>query len=179
MLGHLQDLPFAEPKSITATGRLDQTGVDLQSDAHLVFSDQIEAKISCAIDEQLLNRLVISSGDISMTVSDPWHCGQFQEGKSSIAINHASGLVEEISYVDQIGLFTREIEHASNCILNQKIESDVISHADTQSNMFWLDQWRQQMQIVCPKNLIKNSPVLESKAFLNQTTKLENVIYQG
>ena len=177
--GHLQDLPFAEPKSITATGRLDKTGIDLQSDAHLVFSDQIEAKISCAIDEQLLNRLVISSGDISMTVSDPWHCGQFQEGKSSIAINHASGLVEEISYVDQIGLFTREIEHASNCILNQKIESDVISHADTQSNMFWLDQWRQQMQIVCPKNLIKNSPVLESKAFLNQTTKLENVNLPG
>ena len=69
--GHLQDLPFADPKNITATGRLDKTGVDLQSDAHLVFSDQIEAKISCAIDEQLLNRLVISSGDISMTVSDP------------------------------------------------------------------------------------------------------------
>ena len=177
--GHLQGLPFAEPKSITAAGRLDETGVDLQSDAHLVFSDHIEAKISCAIDEQLPNKLAISSGDISITVAEPWHCGQFQEGKSSIFINHASGSVEEITFVDQIGLFTREIEHASSCILNQKIESDFILHADTQSNMFWLDQWRQQMQIVCPKNFIKNSPLLESKAFLNQTSKLENMAMPG
>ena len=177
--GHLQGLPFAEPKSITAAGRLDETGVDLQSDAHLVFSDHIEAKISCAIDEQLPNKLAISCGDISITVAEPWHCGQFQEGTSSIFINHASGSVEEITFVDQIGLFTREIEHASSCILNQKIESDFILHADTQSNMFWLDQWRQQMQIVCPKNFIRNSPLLESKAFLNQTSKLENMAMPG
>ena len=177
--GHLQDLPFAEPKSISAAGRLDKTGVDLQSDAHLIFSDQIEAKISCAIDEQLPNKLVISNSDITIAVSDPWHCGQFHEGKSSIFVNHVSGLIEEISFDDQVGLFTREIEHASSCILNHKIESDFISHGDTQSNMFWLDQWRQQMQIVCPKDLIKNSPILESKAFLNQTSELENIAIPG
>ena len=177
--GHLQDLPFAEPKSISAAGRLDKTGVDLQSDAHLIFSDQIEAKISCAIDEQLPNKLVISNSDITIAVSDPWHCGQFHEGKSSIFVNHVSGSIEEISFDDQVGLFTREIEHASSCILNHKIESDFISHGDTQSNMFWLDQWRQQMQIVCPKDLIKNSPILESKAFLNQTSELENIAIPG
>ena len=35
------------------------------------------------------------------------------------------------------------------------------------------------MQIVCPKDLIKNSPILESKAFLNQTSELENIAIPG
>ena len=37
--GHLQGLSFAEPKSISATGQIDETGVDLQSHAHIVFND--------------------------------------------------------------------------------------------------------------------------------------------
>ena len=177
--GHLQGTAFAEPRSISATGRFDATGVDLQSDAHLIFSESIEAKISCAIDEELSNQLVIASGEVSITVPQPWHCGQFQGGQSSITIVNESGLVEEILCDDQIGLFTREIEHASSCILDQKIESRFISHTDTQSNMFWLDQWRQQLNIACPKNLIAHSPILESKAFLNQAPKLQNVAIPG
>ena len=43
--GHLQGLPFAEPREFSATGELDETGVDLQSHAHIIFSDSIEAKI--------------------------------------------------------------------------------------------------------------------------------------
>ena len=177
--GHLQGLPFSEPQSISATGRIDNTGVDLQSDACLIFSENIEAKISCAIDEELSNQLVISSGGVSITVSQPWHCGQFQGGQSSITVVHESGLAEEISCDDQLGLFTREIEHASSCILDGKLESNLISHADTQSNMFWLDQWRQQLNIACPKNLIANSPILKSKAFLNQIPKLLNMEIPG
>ena len=41
--GKLNGLSFADPESIEAKGRLDSTGVDLQSEAHLVFSDNIEA----------------------------------------------------------------------------------------------------------------------------------------
>ena len=177
--GHLQDMPFAEPKSIEAYGRIDETGVDLQSDAHLVFSDMIDAKISCAIDEELANKLVISSGETSITVSEPWHCGQFQDGKSSITISNSSGLVKEIPCIDNLGLFTREIVHVSNCILEHKIESNFITHADTQSNMFWLDQWRQQIKIVCPKSSIKHSPILKSHAYLNQTLRLYSAVIPG
>ena len=49
--GKLNGLSFADPESIEAKGRLDSTGVDLQSEAHLIFSDNIEANIKCAIDE--------------------------------------------------------------------------------------------------------------------------------
>ena len=163
--GHLQGAPFAEPKEFSATGQLDETGVDLQSHAHLIFSETIEAKISCAINENFANNLVISSNQKSITVDQPWHCGQFQDGKSSIFISISDAGKKEISCLDEFGLFAREIEHASNCIIEKKLESDFITHAETQSNMFWLDQWRKKIKIECPKSSLKNSPIYSSHVF--------------
>ena len=157
--GHLQGLPFAEPRELSATGELDETGVDLQSHAHIIFSDSIEAKISCAINENFSNNLLISSGEKSIAVNQPWHCGQFQDGRSSILVSTPQLGKQEISFIDEFGLFSREIEHSSSCILQQKAESEFITHTETQSNMFWLDQWRERMKIECPKNSLKNSPI--------------------
>ena len=171
--GQLQGLAFAEPKSLLATGQLDETGVDLQSHAHLIFSDLIEAKISCAINEDLSNNLVISNGKYAIHVPDPWHCGQFQEGNSSIYLSTDGGHSKEIKCIDDTGLFAREIEHAAQCILESQIESKFICHAETQSNMFWLDKWRQEMKIDCPMAQIINSPIFQSKAYLLQESQLE------
>ena len=172
--GALQDLPYADPVSISATGILDETGVDLQSRAHLIFSDKIEAEISCAINEDFTNNLIISAGSTELIVSQPWHCGQFQDGTSSIQIFDSGKLVKEIPYKDSIGLFTREIDHASQCIQDKKIESDFISHTDTQSNMLWLDQWRRELGIKCPLNNFNESPIPESKFFHIQEPQLKN-----
>ena len=49
-----------------------------------------------------------------------------------------------------MGLFTREIDHASECILDNKLESQILSHLDSQSNMLWLDKWRESLNIACP-----------------------------
>ena len=86
-------------------------------------------------------------------------------GKSSIFISIPDAGKKEISCLDEFGLFAREIEHASNCILEKKIESDFITHAETQSNMFWLDQWREKITIECPKSSLKNSPIYSSHFF--------------
>ncbi len=177
--GQLQGLAFADPKSLSATGQIDKTGVDLQSHAHLIFSDLIEAKISCAINEDFSNNLVISNGKYSISISDPWHCGQFQEGISSIHLSHDGRSSKEIKCIDETGLFSREIEHAAKCILESKIESKLICHAETQSNMFWLDRWRQEMKIDCPKAQIKNSPILQSNAYLLQESQLEKHVLPG
>ena len=177
--GSLQGIPFADPESINATGRLDETGVDLQSEAHLIFSDQIEAKISCAIDEEYSNDLKIKSGNLELVVEQPWHCGQFQNGNSSIKILDSGNLVKEISYLDTLGLFTREIDHASNCIQEGKFESELISHADTQSNMLWLDKWRQELKIKCPFESFDNSPIPLSKFYLIQKPQFQNIAIKG
>jgi aryl-alcohol dehydrogenase-like predicted oxidoreductase len=177
--GQLQGLAFADPKSLSATGQIDETGVDLQSYAHLIFSDLIEAKISCAINEDFSNNLVISNGKYSISISDPWHCGQFHDGISSIHLSHEGRSSKEIKCIDETGLFSREIEHAAKCILESKIESKLICHAETQSNMFWLDHWRQEMKIDCPKAQIKNSPILLSTAYFLQESNLEKHVLPG
>ena len=177
--GNLQGMPFADPESIIVTGRLDETGVDLQSEAHLVFSDQIEAKISCAIDEEYSNDLKIKSGNLELIVEQPWHCGQFQDGNSSIKILDSGDLIKEVSYLDTVGLFTREIDHASKCIQEEKFESALVSHADTQSNMLWLDKWRQEIKIKCPYESFENSPIPVSRFYLMQKPQFQHTAIKG
>jgi aryl-alcohol dehydrogenase-like predicted oxidoreductase/predicted dehydrogenase len=177
--GNLQGKSFADPESINATGRLDETGVDLQSDAHLVFSENIEAQIRCAIDEEYSNDLKIKNGDLELVIEQPWHCGQFQDGNSSIKILDSGVLVKEVTYIDKVGLFTREIDHASNCIQEKKLESDLVSHADTQSNMLWLDKWRNELGINCPYQTINKSPIPASKFYLMQKPQFKNTDIKG
>ena len=177
--GRLNGLSFADPETIDAKGRLDSTGVDLQSEARIVFSGNVEAYIKCAIDEDYTNDLKISDGNIDLVASQPWHCGQFQDGNSSLEIYKDNKLYKEIPFKDEVGLFTREIDHASECILDKKLESQYVSHLDTQSNMLWLDKWRESLNIVCPFSELESSPISESKFYLMQESKLQETSLNG
>ena len=179
LAGRLLKKPYADPKSIEASGNLDETGVDSNSKARILFSENIEANISCAINEKYENNLEIISGDYKLSVSQPWHCGQFQDGYSSIKVHSKNKLVDEISYKDEVGLFTREIDHASECILNNKLESDLISHADSQSIMLWLDKWKKELGIKCPHESKENSQLIKSNFFSIQNKKLEGIKIDG
>ena len=179
LAGRLLKKPYADPKSIEACGNLDETGVDSNSKARILFSENIEANISCAINEKYENNLEIISGDYKLSVSQPWHCGQFQDGYSSIKVYSKNKLVDEISYKDEVGLFTREIDHASECILNNKLESDLISHADSQSIMLWLDKWKKELGIKCPHESKENSQLIKSNFFSIQNKKLEGIKIDG
>ena len=179
LAGHILKKPYADPISIEASGNLDETGVDSNSKARILFSENIEANISCAINEVYENNLEIISGDYKLSVSQPWHCGQFQDGHSSIKVYSKNKLVDEISYKDEVGLFTREIDHASDCILNNKLESDLISHADSQSIMLWLDKWRKELGIKCPHESKETSQLIKSKFFSTQNKKLEGIKIDG
>ena len=179
LAGRLLKKPYADPKSIEACGNLDETGVDSNSKARILFSENIEANISCAINEKYENNLEIISGDYKLSVSQPWHCGQFQDGYSSIKVHSKNKLVDEISYKDEVGLFTREIDHASECILNNKLESDLISHADSQSIMLWLDKWKKELGIKCPHESKENSQLIKSNFFSIQNKKLEGIKIDG
>ena len=179
LAGHILKKPYADPISIEASGNLDETGVDSNSKAHILFSENIEANISCAINEEYENNLEIISGDYKLSVSQPWHCGQFQDGYSSIKVYSKNKLVDEISFKDEVGLFTREIDHASECILNNKLESDLISHADSQSIMLWLDKWRKELGIKCPHESKETSQLIKSKFFSTQNKKLEGIKIDG
>jgi aryl-alcohol dehydrogenase-like predicted oxidoreductase/predicted dehydrogenase len=179
LAGCILNKPYADPISIEASGNLDETGVDSNSKARILFSENIEANISCAINEEYENNLEIISGDYKLSVSQPWHCGQFQDGHSSIKVYSKNKLVDEISYKDEVGLFTREIDHASECILNNKLESDFISHNDSQSIMLWLDKWRKELDTKCPHELKETSQLIKSKFFSIQNKKLKGIKIDG
>ena len=179
LVGHILGKPYADPKSIEVSGELDTTGVDLNSTAHIIFTDNIQAHISCAINEEYENNLEIVSGDFKLEVSQPWHCGQFQGGLSSIKVYNKDNLVEEITYKDDIGLFTREIDHASQCILDGSLESDLISHNDSQSIMLWLDKWRQELGVVCPYESKDISPMVKSNFYSIQKRSLKSISVDG
>ncbi|MDB3951901.1 aldo/keto reductase [Gammaproteobacteria bacterium] len=175
LAGQILGKPYADPESIKVSGELDTTGVDLNSKAHIIFKENIKANISCAINKDFKNNLEVLSGNFKLEVSQPWHCGQFQEGLSSIKIYNKESLIEEITYKDDIGLFTREIDHASQCILKGSQESELISHNDSQSIMLWLDRWRQETGVVCPFESKDVSPMVKSNFYSIQKRKLDSI----
>ena len=73
LAGRILNKPYADPISIEASGNLDETGVDSNSKARIFFSENIEANISCAINEEYENNLEIISGEYKLRVSQPWH----------------------------------------------------------------------------------------------------------
>ena len=151
--GSLLDNAFADPLTISASGELSPNNIDLNAKAELEFSPKIKASIKSAINEEYENSLRVSSGEKQIFVKEPWHCGQFQGQKAKIKIleNNQKKVIEVI---DDVGLFTREIDEASFCIKAGKIESTFMSHADSLSNSIWLDKWLNELKVVYPANSI-------------------------
>jgi aryl-alcohol dehydrogenase-like predicted oxidoreductase/predicted dehydrogenase len=160
--GSLNDEQYLDPISIEVKGSLDVTGVDNNSSANLIFSENISAYIETAINEELKNDLIIKSDKVEIRVSEPWHCGQFQDGNYSIELN-LEGKKTVISNKDEVGLFTREINEASKCILQGDYESSLMSHKDTLGNMLWLEKWYLETGVKYPQNIVEKSPIFSSQ----------------
>jgi aryl-alcohol dehydrogenase-like predicted oxidoreductase len=156
--GTIDGKPFLDPISMEVSGELDSTGVDADSTAKIIFNDKIQAEIKTAIVNEYANDLIIESGNSKLEVSQPWHCGQFQDGKSSIKLT-LDNKESEIPIVDDVGLFTREINEASNCILQGNLESEAMSHKDTFGNMLWLERWYVETGVKYPHNIPQSSPI--------------------
>ena len=159
--GNLLEKSFADPLTISASGELTSAKIDLNAKAELEFSPKIKASIKSAINEEYENSLKISSGDKQIFVKEPWHCGQFQGQKAEIKIleNNKEKVIE---VTDDIGLFTREIDEASSCIKERRIESSFMPHADSLSNSIWLDKWLNEIKVIYPANTINTSSLRNS-----------------
>ena len=80
------------------------------------------------------------------------------DGKSSIKLT-LNNKESEIPIVDDVGLFTREINEASDCILQGNLESEAMSHKDTFGNMLWLERWYVETGVKYPQNTPQSSPI--------------------
>ena len=179
--GALVGEQYLDPLSMDVIGSLDDTGVDLDSTAKIIFKENITAEIKTSINKELSNELIIESQESKIRVSDPWHCGQFQDGSSSIQVT-SKGKINDIPIKDEIGLFTREINEASKCILGGDIESKAMSHNDSFGNMLWLEKWYLETGVKYPQNSIKNSPIFASKyqaSYELEKTNIKGISKEG
>ncbi|MDG2061444.1 MAG: aldo/keto reductase [SAR86 cluster bacterium] len=137
---------FANPSSIEAKGTLSPEGIDLFSSANLEFTNGSKAFISCAINQNLSNSVLISSRSKSLQISQPWNCGEF-EGRQSNLIFSKDNESIIIKINENLGVFTHEINHFVNLIKSGFLESSLVSHADSLGNMSNLDRWRGQLGV--------------------------------
>ena len=171
--GTLMNKNFTDPVKMTASGELSSADIDLSAKAEIKFNTDIRAIIISYINEEYENSLRIKSQDKEIFVEQPWHCGQFQNQKAFVKlIKYDEIQVFEIK--DVIGLFTRVFVEASNCILEGKIESSFMSHADSLSNSIWLDRWLDGMKVQYPANSVQSSSLANS-VFLNNSNKLKSI----
>ena len=124
--GTLMNKNFTDPLEMTASGELSSANIDLSAKAEIKFNTDIRAIIISSINEEYENSLRIKSQDKEIFVEQPWHCGQFQNQKAFVKLIK-NDEVQDFEIKDEIGLFTREIDEASNCILEGKIESSFMS----------------------------------------------------
>ena len=159
-------------------GELDETDVDAQSIATIEFSENISAEIKTAINENYENNLTVEAEDLRLEISDPLHCGQFNNGISSIKfINQGKEEIFQIN--DEVGLFTREIDEAANCIAQNIFESSLMSHKDTLGNILSLEKWYSKLGVIYPSNEIKNSLIVDHDFHLDSNLEKDTTEILG
>ena len=128
--------PFAEPIEVKAVGHLGQSGIDEYTTAILTFSGDIIAQIATAVRVNLDNTVQIFGSEGSITIPDPWFCGQ-----SKIVVNK-DGKSEEIAVDVSESLYALEADAFAQAVESAGVQSPAMSPHDTLGNMRTLDRWR-------------------------------------
>ena len=146
VVGIQEGKSFTNPTNLKSKGTLSENNVDLYAEAKLEFSNGSSAQISSSINQILPNKVIIKNQRTTLEVVEPWRCGEDVGRKSSIFLSH-EGKKEEIQFNEPIGIFTFEIDHFSEVLLSDSIESNLVSHSDSHGNMIWLDTWRKSIGV--------------------------------
>lgn len=166
---------FINPSSIEAKGELSSEGIDLFSSANLEFNNGSKASISCAINQNLPNSVVISNKNKSLTINQPWNCGEFEGRRSKLFLYKDKESVT-IEIDEKLGVFTHEINHFVSLIKSKLLESSLVSHSDSLGNMSNLDTWRGQLGVKYkedqPENRTSNPFLKENKHTNKKMTTL-------
>jgi len=145
---------FAEPKDILAYSSFMKTGVDLDSIATLVFENDLTAQISCGMELQRSNRLVIYGSSGRLELPTPWSPGRAGES-SEIHLISGDLVTErfepEIITVDyQRPLFSQQLENFVELLGLGESPYSLMSGEDSLNNMRALDLWRSKIGLSYP-----------------------------
>ncbi len=147
LVGAVNGRLFSNPIEIEAKAELNDQGVDLNASAQLRFEDGSTASIASATNLETASDVTITDGNNTLFVNQPWHCGEFTDRKSEIILKDKEGNQEIYKIETNKDLYAFEIEHFTEQLTKLKLESQIISHADSHGNMIGLDSWRKKVGV--------------------------------
>ena len=138
---------FINPTSISAEGKIGDTGVDELASAKLFFENNITADISTSIMQNMDNNAVIEGENGKIIVDNPWMPGR-DGGPYDTKIRIITKSVEKVEeFKGPEHLFFFEAELASQTILKQRTEVPYpgMTWDDSLGNIKVLDMWRKEI----------------------------------
>ena len=147
-VGAVNGKNFMNPILEECSGELNSQNIDLNAYAKLQFEDGSSAEVKSATNFSSDSDVEITDGTTTISVNQPWHCGEFTDRQSQIKIKYSNNDEEIIDISTDKGIYALEIEHFSEYLKKQVIESSLIPHNDSHGNMIALDAWRRELKVV-------------------------------
>ena len=166
IVGIVNGKEFLDPIEIKLESKeINEDGIDLFSTVNLSFKDNSTARIISSINQNLDNSVEISNGQKTLIVKDPWHCGEYNKGKSDLIYIGPNGKKEIINISKKNKLYVNEIDHFVESLKSSKIESNKISLSDSYGNTVCLDRWRKKTGVIYDYDKPENKSSSFSKTF--------------
>ncbi len=136
-----------EPERVSASGHLGESGVDEYAAAHLHFGDGRSAQIATAVSLTLDNTATLYGDKGRIHVPHPW---QYDRSVSEWAftVTTDKGTKEVSGRAEHI--YAMEADHVAQCLMEDRLESPLMSWADSLGNALVLDKWRAEVGLVFP-----------------------------
>ena len=180
IVGLINGKEFMDPDEYEVISEINEYGIDLSSEAKLIFLDGSSAYLASSIKENLENSVEITDGKRTLLVRDPWHCGEYKKNNNSLIISEGNKKISELN-IDAVGkIYINEINHFDECLKNS-VESIKISHKDSYGNAVCLDKWRRLAGVRYdfdePENNLSsfNKSLFENKENLIPKIKIEGL----
>jgi predicted dehydrogenase len=148
--GAAKGLPFSNPDSLQAIGKLSSTNVDEWTIANLSFSNnEIGAQLFTGIfaDSDCTVEVIGSEGTVRL--GSPWRPDVPEMGSPTIVLTKSDEAPTTIEKYDSLGtsIFVFEAEEASNAILAGQKECRSMTWEDSIGQVKAMDEWRRQIDL--------------------------------
>lgn len=148
--GAAEGRPFANPVSVSAEGKLVETGVDGWAAAVLRFASGIVAQVATSVQARLDNTIRVFGSEGVLVVQEPYVHGRDGGTSVKIEIHPYKGEAREVLTQTEFPSFTYEADLVGRAILEGRLEAPepAMSLDDSLGNAATLDQWRRAIGLV-------------------------------
>lgn len=139
------------PISIEATGELNEEGVDIAVDTTLKYSSGVVANMSTSGKDMLSNTAVVKGTKGQITLDMFWCPTTLVDINGETRIWELPKTDKYLNFINSQGLCYQAV-NVRDCILNQKLESNIVSQSESLEIASIQDTIRQQIGVRFPQD---------------------------